>query len=159
SADDSYTTQVVSGPLRDADSIAPIVLDNGVPAVAWTDNGDSDGRAHLAAEGTSAVAPPPPPQVRVGQPERTALRSTQPLVAPVTCSAACDVRASARSLTARASLTPAGTAKLQFSGEGYPAPLHPARVPIVVLSGAPGATEAQTHVIRPRLRRIPDPPL
>ena len=91
SADDSYATQVVSGPLRDADSVAPVILENGAPGVAWSDNGSDGGRLHLAAEGTAA-APRPGVQVRVGKPERTAVRRTQLLVIPVTCSAACDLR-------------------------------------------------------------------
>ena len=157
-ADDSYSTQVVSGPLRDAGSIAPIVLPSGVPAVAWSDNGGIDGRLHLAAEGAPA-APPAVPRVRIGSPEHAALRLRDPLVVPVTCSSACDLRATMRGLTASASLTRAGTVKLRFLGAHPAAPPHAARVPVVVLSGAPGARDAQTQVIRPRLRRIPDPPL
>jgi hypothetical protein len=156
--DDSYAMQIVSGPLRDADSIAPVVLGNGIPAVAWSDNGDTGGRTHLAAEGATAV-PRPVPQVHVGKPERAALRRTQTLVVPVTCSAACDLRATARGLTASASLSRAGTVKLRFLPTHAAAPARPARVPITVLSGAPGARATQSHVIRPRLRRIPDPPL
>ncbi len=158
SSDDSVATQTLGGPLRDADSIAPIVLENGVPAVAWGDNGDADGRAHLAIEG---VTDPPRPalQVRVGAPADTSLRRTQPLVLPVTCSAACDVRAEVRGLPASASLTRAGTVRLQFLGEKSPARLRAARVPIAVLAGPPGARDVPTRVVRPRLRRIPDPPM
>ena len=156
--DDSYATEIASGPLRDAGSIAPIVLDTGAAAIAWSDNGDLDGRLHLAAEGATA-APRPAPRVRVGDPERTALRRADELVVPVTCSAACDLRATARGLTASASLARAGTAKLRFRGAHAAAPPRPARVAIAVLAGAPGARDPQAHVIRPRLRRIPDPPL
>jgi hypothetical protein len=158
SPDDSYTTQIVSGPLRDADSVAPVVLDTGAPAVAWTDNGSASGRVHLAAEGAATV-PVTAPRVRIGRPERTALHRADPLVIPVTCSAACDLRASARGLTASASLTRAGTVKLTFRGGHGAAPARPAHVPVTVLSGAPGARDVQTQAIRPRLRRIPDPPL
>jgi len=158
SPDDSYTTQIVSGPLRDAETIAPLVLENGVPAVAWGDNGQLDGRLHLAAEGALA-APAPAPEVRIGKPERSALRRRETLVLPVTCSAACDVRATERNLNASASLTRAGTARLRFTGEGVAAPVRPTRVPVTVLSGAPGARDVTTQVARPRLRRIPDPPM
>jgi hypothetical protein len=158
STDDSFATEVLNGPLRDAETISPVVLENGVPAVAWGDNGRDDGRLHLAAEGATA-APPPAPRVRIGKPERTALRSTQSLVLPVTCSAACDIRATARSLTASESLTRAGTVRLRFSGEGYPATVRGGRVPITVHSGAPGDRDVTTQVVRPRLRRIPDPPM
>jgi hypothetical protein len=158
SPDDSYATQVAGGPLRDAGSIAPVVLENGVPAVAWSDNGSLDGRLHLAAEGAAGL-PRPALRVRIGRPERTVLRSGQSLVVPVACSAACDLRATARGLTASASLTGAGTAKLQFAGGRYVARLRAARVAVTVLSGPPGARDPQHQVIHPRLRRIPDPPL
>ncbi len=158
STDDSFATQVLNGPLRDAESISPVVLENGVAAVAWGDNGRDDGRLHLAAEGATA-APLPAPRVRIGKPERTALRSTQSLVLPVTCSAACDLRATGRRLTSSESLPRAGTVRLRFSGEGYPATVHGGRVPITVLSSAAGARDVTTQVVRPRLRRIPDPPM
>jgi hypothetical protein len=155
---DRVDTQVLSGPLRDAGSISPVLLENGTAAVVWGDNRSTDGRAHLAIEG-AAAAPPPALEVRVGKPERTVLRRGQPLVLPVTCSAACDIRADARGLSASASLTRAGTVRLQFLGEKSAAPLHAARVPITVLSGPAGSREATTQVVRPRLRRIPDPPM
>jgi hypothetical protein len=80
-------------------------------------------------------------------------------VLPVTCSAACDIRATARRLTASASLTRAGTVRLRFSGQGYPATVRGGRVPITVYSSAPGAAAVTRQVVRPRLRRIPDPPM
>ena len=103
--------------------------------------------------------PRPAVDVRVGPPEDTVLRRTQALVIPVTCSAACDIRAEARGLSASASLTRAGTVRLHFLGRTNPAPLRAARVPITVLAGPPGARDVPARVIRPRLRRIPDPPL
>jgi hypothetical protein len=159
SADDAVTMQSVGGPLRDAETIAPVLLENGAPAVAWGDNGDADGRLHLAVEG-AADSPQPSLQVRIGRPERTALRSRESLLVPVTCSAACDLRAEVRHTNTSASLTRAGTVQLRFGERAKDvAPLRAAPVAITVLSGPPGARAVQTQVAHPRLRRIPDPPL
>jgi hypothetical protein len=98
--------------------------------------------------------------VTVGRPERTVLRTLQPLVLPVTCSAACDVRGSVHGVTAGASLTRAGRARLVFGTRSLGvAPVRAARVRVAVASGPPGAGAVQTQAVHPRLRRIPEPPL
>jgi hypothetical protein len=162
-ADATAATQVLGGPLRDAATVAPALLDSGAPVVAWGDNarpGSGDGRLHLALEGAAAPAPAAFPRVAVGRPERTVLRSRQSLVLPVTCSAACDVRGEIGEQAATASLPAAGRTRLDFgAGSGREVPVRPAHVRIRVASGPPGAVTAQTQVVRPLLRRIPDPPM
>src|SRR4051794_4439236 len=162
-ADGSAATQVLGGPLRDAETVATALLENGLPVVAWGDNArpeTGDGRLHLALEGAATPPPTAFPSVTVGRPERTVLHALQPLVLPVACSAACDVRASVGEVTATASLAAAGRTRLVFGTR----PLGVARVGaargrIVVASGPRDAHAVQTQVVRPRLRRIPEPPL
>ncbi len=69
--------QALGGPLRDAGSIAPLLLASGAPAVAWTDNGPGlsspQGRLRLALEGVPTAPDPPAPALTVGSPRKTLL--------------------------------------------------------------------------------------
>src|SRR4051794_8797665 len=162
-ADGAAATQVLGGPLRDAETVATALLENGLPVVAWGDNArpeTGDGRLHLAVEGAATAPPAAFPSVTVGRPERTVLHALQPLVLPVACSAACDVRASVGEVTATASLAAAGRTRLVFGTRSLGvARVRAARVRIVVASGPPAAHAVRSQVVRPRLRRIPEPPL
>lgn len=89
----------LSGPLRDVDGVAPLLLEDGRTAVAWTDNETSfgfpvgQGRLHLAVES----APPPPqpvrPRVTIAAARTQRLFDSEPVRLRVHCDRACDVRA------------------------------------------------------------------
>ncbi len=154
-------SQVLGSPLRDAAAVAPVILPGGAPAVAWSDNAGGVGHLHLAPEG--AVAPPqaPFPRVRIGRARKRVLSMFDPLVLPVTCSAACDVRARLAAAGASVSLLRAGRTALRLGGEG--APIVPGRrggtVRVRVASGPPGATRVQVQTVSVRLRHPRVPPL
>jgi hypothetical protein len=158
------TTQVLGSPLRDANSLAPLLLADGRPAIVWGDNRGflgAGGRLHLAIEGAAAVPPRPAPRVRIGRPLRTVIGKDEPLRLPVRCSAACDVRlhlAADSGLDEQISLAHAGvrTARLG-SGNAPVAPKRRGPVRVRVLYGAPGAAHPGTRLLTFRLRRAPEP--
>jgi hypothetical protein len=139
----------------------PLVLDGGLPAVVWGDNiTGGDGRLHLATEGASEAPQAAFPRVRVGAPQDSSLRVTQSLVLPVSCAAACDVRAKVNGKTAQVSLLAAGRGKLIFDRFFFfGRSARSGRVAVTVTSGPPGAHAVQRQVVRPRLRLVPEPPL
>jgi hypothetical protein len=143
--------QALSGPLRDADSIAPVILADGTPAVAWSDvSVGGDSQLHLAIEGVPAPAEPPAPQVEFGRAEQI----PHGLAVPFRCSDACDVRATVPGGEGgRRSLRAAGSGRLKIVPEFDPIALRrPDSVPVQVLSGAPGAHTAATRTITAKLR-------
>ncbi len=88
--------------MRIANGVAPLRLEDGRAAVAWTDNlSDSrfldlprgGGRRHVAIAGAPAPAAVVPPEIRVTVPGGQRLYEDEPLRATVRCAAACDLRA------------------------------------------------------------------
>ncbi len=154
----------VHGPeLRGADSITPVVLAGGVPAVAWTTNAES-GQVHLAAEGAVDAPAEPAPRVRVEGPAKRVLKGGDSLKLKVTCSAACDVRAqvgdAALKPSALLSLDRAGSGELQLDASLGPiAPLREGALRVRLAYSAPGARTARTRTLALRLHRPPGPPL
>ncbi|MDA0183497.1 hypothetical protein OJ997_24525 [Solirubrobacter phytolaccae] len=72
----------------------PLVLADGSPALTWVSNvNESRLTLHLAAESATRPAPGPTPRVRFGAPTRRVLDHDDSLRLPVSCSAACTVRA------------------------------------------------------------------
>ena len=159
----------LGSPLRAPLGPSPLLLADGTRALAWTDDrpylssGPWAGRLHLALEGAAAQPARPVPTIEVGPPRRRELRPAQPLIVPVRCSAACDLRASLPGQADNfitASLARAGTADLRFDPPGEAiAPERPGRIRITLQSGSPGAATAQRRIVGVRLRRLPPPPL
>ena len=157
----------LGSPLRDPVALAPLVLADGTQAVTWSDDtsffsaAPFTGRVHLAVEGVPAAPDPAPPALEVGAPLDASLRPAQPLVLPVHCAVACDVRADTGIgvFDPRLTLTEAGTARLQIDPPGKAlAPERPGPIKVKLRWGAPGARVAQERTISVRLRRLPVPP-
>jgi len=148
--------QTLSGPLRDADSITPVILADGTPAVAWSDTSPG-GETHLrlAIEGVAAAAEPPAPKVTFGRAQKLGGR----LVVPFRCSAACDVRAAVHGPSgARRSLLAAGSGRLTITTRIQPIVLTRAdAVRVSAWSGAPGARTARAQTLTAKLKvtRLP----
>ncbi len=162
-ADAAVTTfdgpvQALGGPLRDADSITPVILADGTPGVVWSDvSAGGDPHLHLAIEGAATAPDPPAPRIRLGRVEQ--LRAG--LALPFRCSAACDVRASVPGgADGRHSLRAAGSGRLTIKPVGEGIVLRrPDSVPVQVLTGASGARIAgrvtlTAHLRFPRLPRM-----
>ena len=145
----------LSGPLRDADSITPVILADGTPAVAWSDVSAADARLHLAIEGAPAHAQPPAPRVELGRVQR--IRGGLALL--FRCSAACDVRATVPdSVSGTRTLSAAGSGRVRIVPDLEPIMLRrPDKVPIEVLTGPPGARTAASETITAKLRVPPLP--
>jgi hypothetical protein len=144
--------QQLSGPLRNADSIAPVILADGTPAVAWSDVAPGGTPLlHLAPANATEAPPPPFPHVTLG----TVTPVRHGLVVPFRCSAACDVRASVPGgAEGLASLKGAGTARLKLDAEYDPIPVPASgRVAMRVLSGPPGARTPRGRTVAVRLRK------
>jgi len=147
------SAQTLSGPLRNADSIAPVILAGGTAAVAWSDVAPGGGSLlHLAPEGGGNAPRPPPPRVETGRITQLKHR----LSVTVRCSAACDVRASVPGGSEGAgALSKAGTTRLQIDTEDDPIEVPASgRVPIQFLSGATGDRHPRMRTLRVRLRAI-----
>jgi hypothetical protein len=160
-ADAAVTTfsgdvQTLGNPLRDADSITPVILADGTPAVAWSDvSPGGEAHLHLAIEGAAGAPEPPAPRVTLGR-----VRQIQGgLELPFRCSAACDVRAAVRGGTgARRSLLVAGSGHLTIKADLYPIVLtRPDSAPVSVWSGAPGARTPRVDTLTAKLKlpRLP----
>jgi len=145
----------VSGPLRDADAITPVILADGTPAVAWSDLSGHDARIHLAIEGAAAAPEPPAPRVTLGH----VVRIHGGLALPFSCSAACDVRATVPvSVSGTRSLPAAGSGSVPIVPDSGPISLRrPDSVPVEVLTGPPGARAFATRTITAKLRPPPIP--
>jgi hypothetical protein len=149
--------QTLGGPLRDADSIAPVILTDGTPAVAWSDvSSGGDPHLHLAIEGAATAPDPPAPRIRLGRVEQ--LRKGG-LALPFRCSAACDVRATVPGgANGRHSLRAAGSGRLTIKPVGEGIVLRrPDSVPVQVLTGAAGVRSPGRFTLTARLRfpRLP----
>jgi hypothetical protein len=157
----------VGGRLRPATGMTPLLLADGTRVIAWTDQNELlsvppyAGRLHLAVEGAAEAPAPAAPELTVGVPRDRSLRPAQPLVLPVRCSAACDIRATiaGQHFPTTASLTRAGTAVLRFNHDANG--VVPKRGPLKVQLrwSAPGARTASSRTVSLRLRRLPAPPL
>ncbi len=156
-------TYALGAGIRRVDRPVPFVTDGGAPAAAWGDVADDYPRSvtHVAVAGVPDAADPPAPKVTIGQPRRRVFGNNDDLVLPVTCSAACDVRAH---LAGRLETQPAlllaraGSGELHINPELEPiAPLKAAPVRILIRYGAPGARKAQARTISRTLRRGPSP--
>jgi hypothetical protein len=157
----------LGSPSRDPVALAPLLLTDGTPAVTWSDDtflfsrAPFAGRVHLAVEGVPAAPDSAAPALEVGAPLDASLRPAQPLVLPVHCAAACDVRADTGIgvFDPRLTLTEAGTARLQIDPPGKAlAPERPGPIKVKLRWSAPGARVAQERTISVRLRRLPVPP-
>jgi hypothetical protein len=168
----------LGGGLRDVSAVAPVVLADGRGAVAWAEelgqDGDEDdrwrgdeaatGTLHLAVEGVADAAEPPAPRVRIAGPKPGILDADDGIALRVTCSAACDVQASAGNNALDANgqlrLRRAGTGRLYLRPELRPiARLDGKPVAIRVRYGAPGARHPRSRTLSVRLRRPPGEPL
>jgi hypothetical protein len=89
----------LSGPLRDVNGVAPLLLADGRAAVAWTDNATSfgfavgQGRLHLAVESAPLAPEPERPRVTIGAARLQRLYDSDAVRLRVHCDRACDVRA------------------------------------------------------------------
>jgi hypothetical protein len=160
-ADAAVTTfgaevQMLGGPLRDADSITPVVLADGTPAAVWSDVSPGAGaHLHLAVENAAPAPEPPAPEIglgRVGQ-------IPGGLVLPFRCAAACDVRATVPGGSGgRRSLPAAGSGRLTIDASIEPIVLtRPDSVQVQVMTGAAGARAARASTVTARLKvpRLP----
>ena len=163
----------LGGTVRMANGAAPLRLEDGRAAVAWTDNLSSSqlidfpraaGRRHVAIAGAPAPAGQPPPATRVTVPRGQRLYRDEPLRVSVRCAAACDLRAVAR--RRRAGVVARGDGRLRGAGRALlrlypgPGPERPwANGPFtaVVRVSAPGASQVARTVARLRVtpRRAP----
>jgi hypothetical protein len=148
--------QALGGPLRDADSVTPVVLPDGRAGVAWSDvSQGGEPRLHLAIEGAAASPEPPAPRIGIGR----IAQIPHGLVIPFRCSAACDVRATVPDgIGGRRSLPGAGSGRLKLVPEYDPIILRrPDSVPVQVLTGAPGARTVTNRKLTAKLRdpRLP----
>jgi hypothetical protein len=137
--------------LMDVESVTPLTLANGRPAIAWTTPGSTDrGRVHLAVAGAADAPQRPPPRVRVrAVGDRFA---DQPFRLRVTCSAACDVRAQIageRDTVELFALPRAGRGDLTLP----PSSGALRSVKVLLRYGAPGARRAAARTLTVRLRR------
>lgn len=158
----------LGGALRWAYGLSALTLADGRLAVAWTDDrglfdrtGKPDGRLHLAIEGLASPAERTPPKVTVGVPKRRALRPAEPLLLPVRCSAACDVRVAVPGFPAATdvtgSLARAGTTRLLIRPGSRPLAPRRGRLRLRLRTSAPGARAVRTQTVRVALRRLPAP--
>ena len=148
--------QTLSGPLRDADSVTPVILSDGRPAIAWSDvSSGGDDRLHLAIEGAPAAPEPSAPAVEIGR----VVQIPHGLAIPFRCSAACDVRATVPDgISGRHSLRAAGSGRLKILPDYDPIMLRrPDSVPVQVLAGAPGVRTVARRSVTAKLRvpRLP----
>ncbi|MBE2320796.1 hypothetical protein DVA67_032855 [Solirubrobacter sp. CPCC 204708] len=155
--------QRLGGTLRAADGLSLLMLPDGRRALAWTNHDrfreSGPARLHYAVEGRPAAAQRPAPRVTIGRPRERALRPGQPLVLPVRCSAACDLRVSIPGRGVQAverSLTRAGTAIVRFRpfARAIAAP-RAAPIRIVVRASAPGSQIVARATGRVSLTRVP----
>jgi hypothetical protein len=156
----------LGSPLRGALGATPLVLPDGRREVTWTDGNDSfsappyAGRLHLAVEGAVDTPAGPTPRLTVGAPADRTLRPAQPLVLPVRCSAACDLRVAVtgQDQDRTASLNAAGTIRLRF--EPRSRAIAPAHGPLKVgiRFSAPGARTDEARAVSLRMRRLSAPP-
>jgi len=150
--------QTLSGPLRDADSITPVMLPDGTPAVAWSDVAEGGSALlHLAVEGAAAAPGLPAPRVQFGRIQQI----HHGLEVPFTCSAACDVRAAVpEDVSGGRSLRAAGSGLLKLLGDDSQIQLRrPDAVRVALISGAPGARTPTRHMATAKLRIPPVPRL
>ena len=148
--------QALSGPLRDADSVTPVILADGRPAVAWSDvSSGGDSHLHLAIEGAPAAADPPAPSVEIGRIEQI----RHGLAFSFRCSAACDVRATVPDgVSGTRSLRAAGGGRLKLLPDFDPIMLtRPDSVAVQVLTGAGGGRAATSRSVTAKLRVPPLP--
>jgi hypothetical protein len=160
-ADAAVTTlrggvQTLGSPLRDADSIVPVMLADGTPAVVWSDvAAGGDPHLHLAIEGAVTAREPAAPRIRLGRVEQI----HRGLALPFRCSAACDVRAAVPGGPGgRRSLRAAGSGRLTIRPEDDHIVLRRRdSVPVQVVTGAPGARTAGRATLTAKLRvpRVP----
>jgi hypothetical protein len=104
---------------------------------------------------------PAAPELTVGAPRDRTLRPVQPLVLPVRCAAACDVRAeiAGRVTAASAALARAGTAMLRFQPEARAVAPKRGTLKVRLSWSAPGAQTASARTVALRVRRLPSPPV
>jgi hypothetical protein len=157
----------LGSPARSVNGVAPLVLADGTPALAWTDNVPDarepgavpelpagGGRLHLAVPGSATPRPAPPRvAVRALPSRRWAIRVA------VRCAAACDVRATVPTGAgvvgggAAASLPRAGRRVLRLRGmAGEPVTWRRRSVRVHVLATPPGGARARVALRRVRLR-------
>jgi hypothetical protein len=153
---------LVGGGLRDASSVVTFPTGDGGAGVAWLEPG-AHGHAllHAALAGGARPADPPTPVVQFGPPLERALKYGRPLRLPVTCGAACDVRAQIAGGRAdgELSLVRAGHGVLHVYPERRPfATPRGGPVRLRLFYGATGAAHPARRTVSLRLRlRTPAP--
>jgi hypothetical protein len=144
--------------VRDADSIAPVMLADGTPAVVWSDVAPGGSSLlHLAVAGAHAAPEPPAPRVEAGRIRQI----PHGLAVPFRCSAACDVRAAVPGeVVGQRSLQAAGSGLLKLDADENQILLRrPDSVRVELVSGAPGARTASRSAKTAKLRIPPVPRL
>ena len=154
----STESRIHGSELHDAVAAVPVALENGAAAVAWRE--ERPYRIHLGVEGVAPAPDPTQPRVRIGRPKVRPVLDGGMLL-PVTCSAACDVRASfgegPLAASGTVSLRRAGSAKLQIL-DGYQSYITTSLTRRVrVRYGSPGAKQARSTSFTVRVRQ-PDGP-
>jgi hypothetical protein len=150
--------RTLSGPVRDADSITPVMLADGTPAVVWSDvAGGGSPLLHLAVEGAAAAPELPAPRVEVG----SIRQIHHGLEVPFSCSAACDVRAAVPDdVSGGRSLRAAGSGVLKLLGDDSQIQLRrPDSARVELISSAPGARTPTRSTATAKLRVPPVPRL
>jgi hypothetical protein len=155
-------TRTHGAELRDATSLTPVLLADGRPAVAWASS-HVDGQIGLAVEGGANAPDVKAPRVRIGRPARRVLAVDGSLELPVTCSAACIVRAEVGDtvLSATGSVELARPGSTTLAVEPTVTPLASVRggtIRVRLRYGAPGARRLRTATLAVHLRRRPGPP-
>ena len=159
----------LGGPVRTAVSLAPLALPDGRAAVAWADDAlafgqlaTGQGRLHVSLAGAPAAADAPAPALTLARLARQRLYADDPIVLPVRCAAACDVRASisggripAIVVRSRAS---AGRLRLRIYGDRLVKRDTTART-VTLLVSAPGSHATASRRVRVPVRLRTPPPL
>lgn len=141
-------------------SVTGLTLPDGAPAVAWL-GGPLSEELRLAAPGAGGGADPPLPRLRVGRPARRVLGPEDPLVLPVRCSRACEVRGRIPALRVDESawLHSAGSDKLELRPIALPiAPRRAGRVRVELTFRAAGGRRVGRRTVSVRLERTKTPP-
>lgn len=140
----------------------PLVLADGGKALTWITGVDENRfTLHLATEGGTRPAPGPAPRLRVGKPLKRALKTTDALTLPITCSGPCSVRGSVVGRSDSdgvATLYRAGTTRLRIYTGAKPITSAKGGTVRVRLSyGTPDSTAPKTLTVSLRLRHVPTP--
>ena len=139
--------------------VSALTLPDGAPAIAWL-GGPLDAELRLAAPGAGGGSDPPL-RLRVGRPARRVLGPEDPLVLPVRCSRACEVRGRIPALRVdeTAWLQSAGSGKLELRPAVVPlAPRRAGRVRVELTFRATNERRVGRRTVTVALERTKTPP-